>query len=197
MSRYAHGGGFTAAEQQRREAVRMAAAEDFTAGMTYPQVARKHRVAKMSAWRWWTAWKTEGQQGLRSTGPASECRLDQAQLRRLASLLDDGPAAHGWTIDQRWTLARVCELVERHLGERYTLKGMSLLLHRIGWSPQVPVHRATERDGDAVATWIGESWPRGKALRASGMRGSASRTKQARAYARPRSAPGGDAGTPR
>ncbi|WP_306364987.1 helix-turn-helix domain-containing protein [Nocardia sp. CC227C] len=53
MSRYGHGGGFTAAEQQRREAVRLAAADDFAAGSTYQDVAREHRVTKMSAWRWW------------------------------------------------------------------------------------------------------------------------------------------------
>jgi putative transposase len=32
---------------------------------------------------------------------------------------------------------------------RYTLRGTSYLLHRIGFSPQVPAHRAVERDEDA------------------------------------------------
>ncbi|MEU6587621.1 winged helix-turn-helix domain-containing protein [Nocardia sp. NPDC046763] len=197
MSRYSHGGGFTAAEQARREVVRMNAAEDFAAGMTYQQVARKHRVAKMSAWRWWKVWKAEGQQGLRSTGPASVCRLSDEQLRRLASLLDDGPAAHGYDTDPRWTLARVRALVAREFGVEYSLKGISLLLHRLGFSPQVPTHRAVERDDTAIATWIGESWARGKALRARGMRGSASRTNRARASARPRAEPGAGADIPR
>ena len=31
--------------------------------------------------------------------------------------------------------------------------GASYLLHRIGFSPQVLVHRAAERDKDAVAAW--------------------------------------------
>ena len=29
---------------------------------------------------------------------------------------------------------------------RYTLRGTSYLLHRIGFTPQVPAHRAAERD---------------------------------------------------
>ncbi|MDQ2876412.1 MAG: winged helix-turn-helix domain-containing protein [Actinomycetota bacterium] len=36
---------------------------------------------------------------------------------------------------------------------RYTLRGTSYLLHRMGWAPQVPVHRAVERDEDAIAAW--------------------------------------------
>jgi len=35
----------------------------------------------------------------------------------------------------------------------YTLAGMDVLLHRIGWSVQVPARRAAERDEAAVAAW--------------------------------------------
>ena len=36
---------------------------------------------------------------------------------------------------------------------------MDLLLHRIGWSVQVPARRAAERDEAAVAAWQEETWP--------------------------------------
>ena len=36
---------------------------------------------------------------------------------------------------------------------RYTLRGVSYLLHRIGFSPQVRAHRAAERDEAAIAAW--------------------------------------------
>jgi transposase len=45
---------------------------------------------------------------------------------------------------------------------RYTLRGVSYLLHRMGFSPQVPAHRAIERDEQAIATWRREAWPAGK-----------------------------------
>ena len=48
--------------------------------------------------------------------------------------------------DQRWTLERVTTLIGRLFGVRYTLRGTSYLLHRIGSPPQVPVHRAAERE---------------------------------------------------
>ena len=38
---------------------------------------------------------------------------------------------------------------------RYTLRGVSYLLHRMGYSPQVPVHRATERDEKAILALTG------------------------------------------
>jgi transposase len=61
--------------------------------------------------------------------------------------------------DQRWTLARVADLIAGMFRVRYTLPGVSLLLHRIGFSPQVPVHRAVERDEAGVSTWRREQWP--------------------------------------
>ena len=36
-------------------------------------------------------------------------------------------------------------LIERLFHVRYTLRGASYLLHRIGFPPQVPVYRAAER----------------------------------------------------
>jgi putative transposase len=41
---------------------------------------------------------------------------------------------------------------------RYTLRGVSYLLHRIGVSPQVPAHRAAERDEAAIAARGAITW---------------------------------------
>nr|WP_274534329.1 winged helix-turn-helix domain-containing protein [Saccharothrix sp. CB00851] len=83
-------------------------------------------------------------------------------MDRLAAALEEGPAAHGYTEDQRWTLARVADLIGRLFRVRYTLRGVSYLLHRMGFSPQVPAHRAIERDEEAIVTWRRETWPAGK-----------------------------------
>ena len=56
------------------------------------------------------------------------CKLDDAQLDRLADELDRGPAAQewaDWTSDQRWTLARVAALIRRLFGVGSTLRGVS------------------------------------------------------------------------
>ena len=67
-------------------------------------------------------------------------------------MLDAGPAAWEWQ-DQCWTLARIRELVHERFGVDDTLSGLDVLLHRIGWSVQVPARRAAERDEDAIAAW--------------------------------------------
>ncbi len=86
------------------------------------------------------------------------CRLSTAQLARLRAALEAGPAAWGWGEDQRWTLARVTTLTGRLFHVRYTLRGTSYLLHRIGFTPQVPVHRAAERDEAKIAAWRAVTW---------------------------------------
>jgi putative transposase len=100
-----------------------------------------------------------GQAALASEGPGGAvCRLSGAQLERLRAALEAGPALWGWREDQRWTLARVTTLAARLFHVRYTLRGMSYLLHCIGYTPQVPVHRAAKRDEDAITAWRAVTW---------------------------------------
>jgi transposase len=73
--------------------------------------------------------------------------------------LDEGPAAWGWDEDQRWTLARIAEIIGGRFGAGYTLAGVDVLLHRIGWSVQIPARRAAERDEVRIAAWREEAWP--------------------------------------
>ncbi len=50
-------------------------------------------------------------------------------------------------------------MVRRRSGVDYTLAGLDLLLHRIGWSVQVPARQATERDEATITAWQEEMWP--------------------------------------
>lgn len=178
--RYADGGGLTARARARREAVRIQAAQMFAQGTATRQVASRLRVSANSVRVWRRRWQSGGVAALASKGPpGAACRLDEAQLTQLMQALKAGPAAHGFTDDQRWTLARVADLVTKLFGVDYTLRGVSYLLHRIGWSPQVPVHRAVERDEEAITTWIKETWPAVKSPRRPLAPGSALRTSQA------------------
>jgi transposase len=161
--RYADGGGLTAEGRARREAVRLQAAEMFAQDADPVQIARSLRVSTKSVYQWRRDWRAGGQEALTSKGPGgSACRLDEGQLAELRTALEAGPAAHGWAQDQRWTLARAAALAARLFGVSYTLRGMSFLLHRMGYSPQVPVHRAVERDEAAVAEWRAVTWAKAR-----------------------------------
>jgi putative transposase len=123
------------------------------------QVAHRLRVSTKSAYQWRRCWRAGGWAALASKGPGGAmCRLNARQLARLRAALEGGPAAWAWDQDQRWTLARVTTLIARLFHVRYTLRGTSYLLHRLGYAPQVPVHRAAERDEQAIAAWKTTTW---------------------------------------
>ncbi|WP_300610142.1 winged helix-turn-helix domain-containing protein [Trebonia sp.] len=178
--RYPDGGGLTAAERARREQVRLAAVEMIEAGASDREVAKRFRVSRMSANRWRRALAAGGKEALASKGAGgAKCKLTAAQLAGLEAVLDAGPAACGYA-DQCWTLARITDQVWQRFGVEYTLAGMDVLLHRIGWSVQVPARRAAERDEAAVAAWREAAWPVVKGRRRTWAPGWSSRTSPAR-----------------
>ena len=180
--RYPDGGGLTAEQRARREQVRVAAAELIEAGAGDREVAKRFRVSRMSANRWRRALAAGGRAALACKGAGgAKCQLTVPQLRELETVLDAGPAAWGWDEDQCRALARITEVVRRRFGVGYTLAGMDLLLHRIGWSVQVPARRAAERNEAAIAAWREETWPVVKGRRRTWAPGSSSKTSLARA----------------
>ena len=178
--RYAQRGGYTPAEQQRRERLRLRAAERFARGDGISEVARELRVTEGSVRRWHRAWQGGGPEALRSKGPVSRERLSPQQWGRLELELRKGPLAHGFAGDQRWTLARIKALIGRLFHVGYTVEGTWKLMRRHGWSAQVPVRQAMERDDEAVAVWKAEVWPDIKGPRVTWAPSFASRTRQAR-----------------
>src|SRR5260221_14230283 len=136
---YAQRGGYTPAEQERREGLRLEAAGRFARGDRISEIAHDLRVTPGSARRWHRARKAGGTEALRSRGPVSRERLSPQQWARLGLELRKGPLAHGFPNDQRWTLGRIKTLTGKlfHLG--YTIEGPSKLMRRHGWSAPVPV----------------------------------------------------------
>lgn len=149
-------------------------------GLRVVEIADRLRVSRKSAYQWQQTWRRQGREGLRSRGSSgATCRLDRRQLEVLQAALDAGPGVYGWVEDQRWTLPRISVLIGRLFHVRYTERGVSYLLHRLGWSPQVPVHRAAERDEAAIACWRKETWSQVRAWPVSSTPGCVSRTRPA------------------
>src|SRR4051794_5492572 len=157
--RYPAGGGMNAAARARREAVREQAAAMFEQARPTAQIASKLRVSEKSVREWRRACSAGGTAALASSGPGgADCKLTGQQQKQLAGVLDEGPLGQGWA-DARWTLARVAEVIERLFGVDYTLRGVSYLLPRIGYTLQVPARRSIERDEQAITTWRRRRWP--------------------------------------
>src|SRR3954465_9219953 len=177
--RYPQGGGLTAEERARRERVRLAAVEWMQEGASDREVAARFRVTRMSANRWRCALAAGGRPAPASEGRGGgRCRPSPAQLDELHVLLDAGPAAWGWA-DQCWTLPRIAAVVHDRFGVDYTLPGLDLLLHRLGWGVQVPARHAAERDEEQIAAWREETWPEIKGRRRTWAPGESSKTNPA------------------
>ncbi|MFJ7592974.1 transposase [Streptomyces sp. NPDC097617] len=168
----------TAEGRRRREMVRRQAAELFEQRIKPLEVARQLRVSRKSAYQWHQLWREGGVEALASGGPGgSRCRLSPRCLEKLAGYLEEGPAAHGWVEDQVWTASRVATLIGRKFHVSYSVSGATRLMHRLGFSPQVPARRVAERDDQAVAVWREATWAEVKGRGRPAGATSASRTK--------------------
>lgn len=85
-------------------------------------------------------------------------RLESEQLRLIPDFLWHGAEAYGFRGDV-WTCARVAGVIREEFGVAYSKSHVSRLLRRLGWTPQVPITRAIQRDEGAIARWRAESWP--------------------------------------
>src|SRR4051812_15819707 len=104
--RYADGGGVDRAGRDRREQVRLRAAEMFAQGMHPTVVAQVLEVSSKPGCQWRRTWEAGGPLALASKGPPGPDRLlsDTAQ-NKLAVRWDQGAIAAGYP-DERWALAR-------------------------------------------------------------------------------------------
>jgi transposase len=142
------------------------------------EIAAELRVTERSVHRWRKARLAGGAPGLASKGQAARCRLSGDQLAELDRVLEAGPAAAGWG-DQRWTLARIRDLIAARFKVQYTVPGTWYLLRRRGWSCQLGARRAAERDDGAIEVREKETWPRVKGPRRPSAAGSSSKTRPA------------------
>ncbi|MCX4850383.1 winged helix-turn-helix domain-containing protein [Streptomyces sp. NBC_00893] len=178
--------------------MRMRAAGLFEQQIAVSEVARRLRVSVKSAYQWHRLWRDGGVEALGSLGPSgSRCRLSPRCREKLAGFLEEGPAAHGWVEDQVWTASRVATLIGRKFHVSCSVSGATRLMHRLGFSPQVPARRVAERDEQAVSLWKVATWAEVKGRGRPAGATSASRTKPASPDGRPAGVPGADGAAPR
>ncbi|MFJ2478468.1 winged helix-turn-helix domain-containing protein [Streptomyces sp. NPDC087659] len=96
-----------------------------------------------------------------------------------------------------WTAARVATLIGRKFHVSCSVSDATRLMHRLGFSPQVPARRVAERDEQAVTVWKEATWAEVQEPGRPAGATSASRTKPGSPADRPGDAPGAGAAAPR
>lgn len=139
----------------------MTATELIDAGHGDAEIARRLRVTRKSVFGWRRAYRNGGRDAMASTGHGGRRQyLAADQVARLTAGLDEGAGAAGYEDDQRWTLARISDLIAEMFGVRYKdVSAVSRLLRKTGYSWQVPTRRASELDEQKIAAWREEAWP--------------------------------------
>jgi len=144
-------------ERRRRKAVSL-----LYEGYQPVEVARMMGVDRRSVRRWKAAWQAEGQEGISARPtPGRPCKLNAKEREKLERELLKGAQEAGFPTDL-WTCPRVAELILERFGVRYHPDHVCRLLRGMGWSPQKPQRRASERDEEEIQRWVKEEWPRVK-----------------------------------
>lgn len=142
------------------EARRMEAARRFARGESQAVVARALGVTRVTACRWFQAWRAKGRAGLKGAGrPGHKPALDGPQLGQVGRALRRGPRAHGFDTDA-WTLPRIARLIERLTGVRHHPGHVCRIVQKMGWSLQRPARQAGERGDAAIGRWVPPPPPR-------------------------------------
>src|SRR3954447_3153941 len=85
-------------------------------------------------------------------------KLTPEQVRLIPDFLWHGAEAYGFRGDV-WTCDRVAGVIHEEFGVSDSKSQTSRLLKQLGWTPQVPITRAIQRDEEAIERWRVESWP--------------------------------------
>jgi transposase len=113
----------------------------------------------MSVSRWLARVRQRGPEALRAhPSPGHPPKLSAAQQRLIPEFLWHGAEAYGFR-GEVWTCARIARVIEEELGVRYHKGHVSRLLKELGWTPQVPIKRALQRDEEAIERWRQDVWP--------------------------------------
>jgi transposase len=124
------------------------------------EIARRLHVSRTAVSKWAQQIHQQNGQALRARRSAGRPRkLTHAQERELKRLLRRGALAAGFPTD-RWTLARVRQLIWREFRVKYHRNYLNRLLARLGFSRQQPLPRAKERDEELIRAWLAHDWPR-------------------------------------
>jgi transposase len=142
-----------------REWRRLRAADLLRRGWPQKAIAAALGVSEGAVSQWAALLRGGGRAALRSRPHPGHGKLSPAQRRLLPDFLWHGAEAYGFRGDV-WTCARIAKVIDEEFGVRYHRHHVARLPQGLGWTPQVPITRAIQRDERAIRRWRAEAWPR-------------------------------------
>lgn len=150
-----------------REWRRLRAWELAQQGWGVNAIARALDASPAAVSRWLGAARQGGPGALRARPrPGAPAKLTAAQKRLIPDFLWHGPEAYGFR-GEVWTCRRVTAVLADEFAVRYSRGQVARILKALGWTPQLPITRAIQRDEAAIQRWAGQAWPALKARAAA------------------------------
>lgn len=141
-----------------REQRRLKAARFFEHGVRQAEIARRLKVSRPAVHYWYSTWRQDGKEALRSRRHGPQSRMNPEHLAIVAQTLLRGAPASGYPT-ALWTLQRVREVIRKttrvSFGQTHTWR----ILRAMGWSNQKPETRYLNRNEAAIKQWKEEKWP--------------------------------------
>ena len=142
-----------------REWRRLRALYLFKHGWIERDIAEALGVSKGAVSQWLTAAREGGRKALYSHPHGrTHGKLSDDQKRLIPDFLWHGPEAYGFR-GEVWTCPRVVDVLAQEFGVTYHRDHVSRILKELGWTPQIPMTRAIQRDEAAIAHWRTKVWP--------------------------------------
>jgi putative transposase len=143
-------------EERRKEGGRLLKAGK----LSQAEIARHLGVSRATVSDWAKVVESQGLKGLKSKkAKGVEAKLSQAQKQRLKQILTQGALRHGFSTE-RWTLARIRQVIQEKFKVSYHAKYLSRFLKQLGFSPQKPMPQAIEQEKELVRAWLENDWAR-------------------------------------
>ena len=147
------------------EEIRIRAVRQVEAGESPEVVIKALGFSRTCIYNWIAQYREGGDAALRAKPvPGRPPKLDGRQLQWLCrTIADKNPLQFKFEY-ALWTREMVRELIREKFGVRLSGVSVGRLLHKLGFSPQRPLHRAYEQDPIAVERWRRRDFPKIRAL---------------------------------
>jgi transposase len=142
------------------EALRIRAVGQVGEGAHPEDVAAALGLHRKTVYGWLAKYREGGKDALKARPvPGRPPKLAGPQLSRLYALIVGQDPRQMQFEFALWTREMVREVIRREFGVALSVVSAGRLLHKLGLSPQRPLHRAYQQDPEAVARWKKETYP--------------------------------------
>jgi transposase len=142
-----------------REWRRFRAVELAQLGWVHRDIAEALGVSEAAVSQWLAHARSGGVEGLLAHPHGGHVKLTAEQKRLLPDFLWHGAEAYGFRGDV-WTCARIAKVLRWEFGISFHKDHVSRILKAMGWTPQIPITRAIQRNEEEIERWRTETWPK-------------------------------------